>query len=42
MMILEEYNAVVTFTESNYGNWKGKLPLNIPLKHVIPLLEKEV
>ncbi|MEM7104922.1 MAG: serine hydrolase domain-containing protein [Bacteroidota bacterium] len=39
MMILEDYDAVVAFTGSNYGNWKGKLPFKILLKHIIPILE---
>jgi len=41
MMILEDYNAAITFTGSNFGNWRGKLPFDILLKHIIPILETE-
>ena len=40
MMILKDYNAAIAFTGSNYGNWKGKLPFEILLKYIIPVLEK--
>lgn len=39
IMILEEHDAVVVFTGSNYGNWRGKLPFEILLKYLIPILE---
>lgn len=39
MMVLEDYNAVIVFTGSNYGNWRGKLPFDILLKHLMPLLQ---
>ena len=42
MMILEDYNAAIAFTGSNYGNWKAKLPFEILLKHIIPILEEKV
>ncbi len=38
MMILPEYNTKVVFTGSNYGNWRGKLPFEILLKYIIPML----
>lgn len=41
MMVLEDYNATIIFTGSNYGNWKGKLPFDILLKYLVPLLENE-
>ena len=41
MMVLEEYDAAIAFTGSNYGNWRGKLPFDLLLKHLIPMLEKE-
>lgn len=28
-------------TGSNFGNWRGKLPFDILLKYVIPILESE-
>lgn len=39
MMILKDYDAVIAFTGSNYGNWRGKLPFDILLKYIIPILE---
>jgi len=39
MMILPQYNAKVVFTGSNYGNWRGKLPFEILLKYIIPMME---
>ncbi|MEM1259878.1 MAG: serine hydrolase [Bacteroidota bacterium] len=39
MMILEDYNTAITFTGSNFGNWRGKLPFDILLQHIIPVLE---
>ncbi|MEO0899684.1 MAG: serine hydrolase [Bacteroidota bacterium] len=39
MMILPDYDARVVFTGSNYGNWRGKLPFEILLKYLIPILE---
>lgn len=39
MMVLEDYNAAIVFTGSNYGNWRGKLPFDILLKYLIPILE---
>jgi len=41
MMILKEYNSAIVFTGSNFGNWKGKLPFDILLKYIIPILETE-
>lgn len=40
MMVLEDYDAAIAFTGSNYGNWRGKLPFDLLLKYVIPLLEE--
>lgn len=40
MMILKDYHAAIVFTGSNYGNWKGKLPFDILVKDIIPMLEK--
>jgi CubicO group peptidase (beta-lactamase class C family) len=39
MMVLEDYDAVIVFTGSNYGNWRGKLPFEILLKYIVPVLE---
>ncbi|MEM6877897.1 MAG: serine hydrolase [Bacteroidota bacterium] len=39
MMILEDYNATIAFTGSNFGSWRGKLPFDILLKYLIPMLE---
>jgi len=41
MMILKDYNTAITFTGSNFGSWRGKLPFDILLKHIIPILETE-
>ena len=41
MMVLEDYNAAIAFTGSNYGNWRAKLPFEILLKYLIPKLEDE-
>ncbi len=41
MMLLSEYNAQVVFTGSNYGNWRGKLPFEILLRYVLPILESQ-
>lgn len=41
IMILEDYNTAITFTGSNFGNWRGKLPFDILLKHIIPILKTE-
>lgn len=41
MMILPEYRAKVVFTGGNYGNWKGKLPFEILLKYIIPMIDNE-
>ena len=41
MMLLSDYNAKVVFTGSNYGNWRGKLPFEILLKYIIPIIENE-
>jgi len=41
MMVLRDYNAVIAFTGSNFGNWRGKLPFDILLKYIIPILEME-
>ncbi|MEM8939602.1 MAG: serine hydrolase [Bacteroidota bacterium] len=39
MMILDDFNAVIVFTGSNYGNWRGKLPFVILMKYLIPIIE---
>lgn len=39
MMFLPAYDATVVFTGSNYGNWRGKLPFEILLKYLIPVIE---
>jgi len=41
MMVLKDYNAAIAFTGSNFGNWRGKLPFDILLKHIIPILESK-
>ncbi|MEO0339627.1 MAG: serine hydrolase, partial [Bacteroidota bacterium] len=41
MMVLEDYDAVIAFTGSNYGRWKGKLPFEILLKYIIPMLQEK-
>jgi hypothetical protein len=38
-MVLEDYNAVIVFTASKDGNWRGKLPFDILLKYLIPIVE---
>ena len=39
MMSLDGYNALVVFSGSNYGNWRNKLPFEILLKYLIPIIE---
>ncbi|MCB0670121.1 MAG: serine hydrolase [Saprospiraceae bacterium] len=39
MMVLEDYETALVFTGSNYGSWRGKLPFEILLKYLIPMLE---
>lgn len=39
MIVLEDYDAAIAFTGSNFGNWRGKLPFDILLKYVIPIIE---
>lgn len=41
MMILPEYDAKVVFTGGNYGNWRGKLPFEILLKYLIPIMDNK-
>ncbi|WP_106794279.1 serine hydrolase [Aquimarina sp. Aq78] len=41
MMVLKDYDAAIAFTGSNFGNWRGKLPFDILLKYLIPILEGE-
>ena len=41
MMLLPEYDAQVVFTGSNFNNWKGKLPFEILLKYIIPMLQAD-
>ncbi len=41
MMILPDYDAKVVFTGSNFGNWRGKLPFEILLKYIIPIIESK-
>lgn len=38
MMWIPEYDLTGVFTGSNYGNWQGKLPSSILLKHVLPAI----
>ena len=40
LMWLPDYNITAVFTGSNYGNWRGKLPFEVLLKHIIPTLNK--
>ncbi len=39
IMILKEYDTVIVFTGSNYNNWRNKLPFEITLKYLIPMLK---
>ena len=39
MMVIEDYNVAIAFTGSNFGNWRGKLPFDILLKYILPILE---
>jgi len=41
IMVLPAYNAKVVFTGGNYGNWRGKLPFEILIKYLIPIIAKE-
>lgn len=41
MMVLEDYDAALVFTGSNYGNWRGKLPFELVLQYIIPILEEQ-
>jgi CubicO group peptidase (beta-lactamase class C family) len=41
MMVLKDYDAAIAFTGSNFGNWRGKLPFDLVLKYIIPILETE-
>ncbi len=41
MMVLEDYGAAITFTGSNFSNWRGKLPFDILLKHIIPMIKNK-
>jgi CubicO group peptidase (beta-lactamase class C family) len=41
MIRLEEYNSLIVFTGSNFGNWRNKLPFEIILKYLIPIIENE-
>ena len=41
MMVLPEYNTKVVFTGSNYGSWRGKLPFEILLKYILPMIENK-
>ncbi|UHG94628.1 serine hydrolase domain-containing protein [Spirosoma oryzicola] len=40
LMWLPDYNITAVFTGSNYGNWRGKLPFEVLLNHIIPTLNK--
>ncbi|MDN5211593.1 serine hydrolase [Fulvivirgaceae bacterium BMA12] len=39
IMIFEEYDTVIIFTGSNYNYWKNKLPFEIVLKYLLPMIE---
>lgn len=39
MMLFPEYDLKVVFTGSNYNNWKNKLPFEILLKYIIPMVD---
>ncbi len=41
MMNLEAYDSMIIFTGSNYGNWRNKLPFEILLKYLIPIIENK-
>lgn len=41
MMVLEDYDAALVFTGSNFGSWKSKRPFEIILKYIIPILENK-
>ncbi|WP_340066169.1 serine hydrolase [Ascidiimonas aurantiaca] len=41
IMVLKDYGAAIVFTGSNFGNWRGKLPFDVLLKHIIPILRTE-
>ena len=41
IMLLEDYDARVVFNGGNYGNWRGKLPFEILLKYLIPIMTEE-
>lgn len=38
-MSIPIYILTVVFMGSNYRNWRGKLPFEIVLKYIIPLIE---
>ncbi|MBX2875594.1 MAG: beta-lactamase family protein [Saprospiraceae bacterium] len=40
IMILPDWDMVVVFTGGNYSTWRGKLPLEILLKFILPSFEK--
>ncbi|MEO1021562.1 MAG: serine hydrolase [Bacteroidota bacterium] len=40
LMILEDYDAAIAFTGSNYSNWRGKYPFEILIRYIIPILEE--
>lgn len=39
MMLLQDYNTKVVFTGGNYGSWRGKLPFEILLEYIIPMVD---
>jgi hypothetical protein len=41
MMRLKEYDFLIVFTGSNYGNWRNKRPFEIVLKYLIPIIENQ-
>ncbi len=41
VMILEDYDAAIAFTGSNYGRWKAKLSFEVLLKYIIPILREK-
>lgn len=40
IMILADYDAIIVFTGANYNSWRGKLPFEILLKYLIPIINQ--